>query len=70
MVRDFRQTISINPLRTCGDVIDDRICVCVRKRPLSKKGSVGSALFPQIIRLIIALQCRDNKKRNRYYYNS
>ena len=38
MIRDFRQSVNIRPLVSCDPVTNDRICVCVRKRPLSKKG--------------------------------
>ena len=38
MIRDFRQGVNIRPLVSCDPVTNDRICVCVRKRPLSKKG--------------------------------
>jgi kinesin family protein 2/24 len=37
MVKQFRSDIEIHPISSFEPVIDDRICVCVRKRPLSKK---------------------------------
>lgn len=37
MIREFRATLDIDPLTVCGDVYDQRICVCVRIRPLNKK---------------------------------
>jgi hypothetical protein len=37
MIRDYRATLDFRPLRSTDAVIDDRICVCVRKRPLGKK---------------------------------
>jgi kinesin family protein 2/24 len=37
MIRDYRAGLDFRPLQASDHVIDDRICVCVRKRPLSKK---------------------------------
>uniref|UniRef100_A0A1X7UMF4 Kinesin motor domain-containing protein n=3 Tax=Amphimedon queenslandica TaxID=400682 RepID=A0A1X7UMF4_AMPQE len=37
MVRQYRSELDIIPIASYEPVIDDRICVCVRKRPLSKK---------------------------------
>jgi kinesin family protein 2/24 len=37
MIREFRSTLDFHPLKMTDPVIDDRICVCIRKRPLSKK---------------------------------
>jgi kinesin family protein 2/24 len=34
MIRDYRAGLEFKPLRASDPVIDDRICVCVRKRPL------------------------------------
>lgn len=37
MIRDTRAVIDFKPLKMTDPVVDNRICVCVRKRPLSKK---------------------------------
>merc|ERR1739838_27157 len=37
MITEYRESLDINPLTTCDDVYDHRICVCVLKRPLNKK---------------------------------
>ncbi|CAD5213099.1 unnamed protein product [Bursaphelenchus okinawaensis] len=37
MIRDYRANIEYRLLRITDPVIDNRICVCVRKRPMSKK---------------------------------
>ncbi|CAD5217418.1 unnamed protein product [Bursaphelenchus xylophilus] len=37
MIRDYRANIDFRPLRMGDPVVDNRICVCVRKRPMSKK---------------------------------
>lgn len=37
MIRDYRAALDFRPLKFNDPIIDDRICVCVRKRPLSKK---------------------------------
>ncbi|XP_078120582.1 kinesin-like protein KIF2C isoform X1 [Sander vitreus] len=37
MIKDFRETLEINPLSTNEHLEPHRICVCVRKRPLNKQ---------------------------------
>lgn len=37
MIRDFRAGLDFRPLKANDPVADHRICVCVRKRPLSNK---------------------------------
>lgn len=37
MIKEFRTSLNINPLTSCEDVYEQRICVCVRVRPLNKK---------------------------------
>ena len=36
MIRDYQALIDYRPLKMTDAVIENRICVCVRKRPLSK----------------------------------
>ena len=38
MIRDFRGSLDYRPLTTADPIDEHRICVCVRKRPLNKKG--------------------------------
>uniref|UniRef100_A0A8C8CLK7 Kinesin-like protein n=2 Tax=Oncorhynchus TaxID=8016 RepID=A0A8C8CLK7_ONCTS len=38
MIRDFRASLDYRPLSTADLIEEHRICVCVRKRPLNKKG--------------------------------
>jgi kinesin family member 2/24 len=37
MIRDYQAQLVYRPLRSTDPVVDNRICVCVRKRPLGKK---------------------------------
>uniref|UniRef100_A0A3Q2Q1E9 Kinesin-like protein n=1 Tax=Fundulus heteroclitus TaxID=8078 RepID=A0A3Q2Q1E9_FUNHE len=37
MIQDFRETLEITPLEATGLIESQRICVCVRKRPLNKQ---------------------------------
>lgn len=37
MITEFRAGLDLKPLNECGDVYDQRICVCVRIRPLNRK---------------------------------
>ncbi|XP_056913919.1 kinesin-like protein KIF2C isoform X1 [Takifugu flavidus] len=37
MIQDFRETLEVIPLSSNGSVEPQRICVCVRKRPLNKQ---------------------------------
>lgn len=37
MIEDFRETLEITPFSTTSHVKPQRICVCVRKRPLNKQ---------------------------------
>ncbi|VBB27498.1 unnamed protein product [Acanthocheilonema viteae] len=37
MIRDYQSQIDFRPLKMSDQVIDHRICVCVRKRPLNRK---------------------------------
>lgn len=37
MIRDYQSQVDYKPLRMQDAVMDNRICVCVRKRPLNKK---------------------------------
>ncbi|XP_074543857.1 kinesin-like protein KIF2C isoform X2 [Halichoeres trimaculatus] len=37
MIQDFRETLEITPLSTNDRIEPQRICVCVRKRPLNKQ---------------------------------
>ncbi|XP_076812891.1 kinesin-like protein KIF2A isoform X2 [Clavelina lepadiformis] len=37
MIKEFRATLDMKPLTAADPVLDHRICVCVRKRPLNKK---------------------------------
>ncbi|KAM6965715.1 kinesin-like protein KIF2A isoform 2-T2 [Aplochiton taeniatus] len=37
MIRDFRASLDYRPLTTADLIVEHRICVCVRKRPLNKK---------------------------------
>ncbi|XP_038145261.1 kinesin-like protein KIF2C isoform X2 [Cyprinodon tularosa] len=37
MIQDFRETLEITPLSTADKAEPQRICVCVRKRPLNKQ---------------------------------
>lgn len=41
MIRDYQAQLVYRPLRITDPVLDNRICVCVRKRPLSKKELTG-----------------------------
>lgn len=38
MIRDYRSHLEFSPLRDSDDVDDHQITVCVRKRPMNKKG--------------------------------
>uniref|UniRef100_A0AAY4D260 Kinesin-like protein n=1 Tax=Denticeps clupeoides TaxID=299321 RepID=A0AAY4D260_9TELE len=40
MIRDFRASLDYRPLTTADLIEEHRICVCVRKRPLNKKGTM------------------------------
>ncbi|MEQ2165305.1 Kinesin-like protein kif2a, partial [Goodea atripinnis] len=42
MIRDFRASLDYRPLTTADMIEEHRICVCVRKRPLNKKGKDAS----------------------------
>ncbi|VDO61088.1 unnamed protein product, partial [Onchocerca flexuosa] len=37
MIRDYQSQIDFRPLKISDQVNDNRICVCVRKRPLNRK---------------------------------
>lgn len=37
MIRDYRATLDFRPLDFNDSIVDNRICVCVRKRPFGKK---------------------------------
>ncbi|KAI6194645.1 Kinesin-like protein [Aphelenchoides besseyi] len=37
MIRDYRAPIEFRPLKMTDEVVDNRICVCVRKRPLGRR---------------------------------
>lgn len=37
MVREYRENLEMHPLAPGDPVVDTRICVCVRKRPLNRK---------------------------------
>uniref|UniRef100_A0A8C4DMG6 Kinesin-like protein n=1 Tax=Dicentrarchus labrax TaxID=13489 RepID=A0A8C4DMG6_DICLA len=37
MIQDFRETLEVTPLSTTDHIESQRICVCVRKRPLNKQ---------------------------------
>ncbi|XP_041658424.1 kinesin-like protein KIF2C isoform X2 [Cheilinus undulatus] len=37
MIQDFRETLEITPISTTDHIEPQRICVCVRKRPLNKQ---------------------------------
>lgn len=37
MIRDYQAQVDYKPLKMCDSVVDNRICVCVRKRPINKK---------------------------------
>lgn len=37
--REFRENLEFAPLRMDDVIEDHQICVCVRKRPLNKKGT-------------------------------
>ncbi|KAI1888661.1 hypothetical protein AGOR_G00187440 [Albula goreensis] len=37
MIEEYRETLEITPISTSDPIEDHRICVCVRKRPLSKQ---------------------------------
>lgn len=37
MIQDFRETLEVTPLQPADGIDQGRICVCVRKRPLSKQ---------------------------------
>ncbi|VDN60421.1 unnamed protein product [Dracunculus medinensis] len=37
MIRDYQSQIDFRPLKMTDQVTDNRICVCVRKRPLNRK---------------------------------
>ena len=41
MISNYRQDLQMTPLRDCDPVEDHQITVCVRKRPLNKKGIHG-----------------------------
>uniref|UniRef100_A0A671PGQ3 Kinesin-like protein n=1 Tax=Sinocyclocheilus anshuiensis TaxID=1608454 RepID=A0A671PGQ3_9TELE len=41
MIRDFRASLDYRPLTTTDLIEEHRICVCVRKRPLNKKGNAS-----------------------------
>ena len=47
--REYRETLDYNPLRNDDPIEDHQICVCVRKRPLNKKG--------MLLRLCSSHQC-------------
>lgn len=40
MIREYRSNLEFRPLRENDSVEDHQITVCVRKRPLNKKGNV------------------------------
>lgn len=37
MIRDYQAQVDYKPLKISDSVVDNRICVCVRKRPINKK---------------------------------
>ncbi|KAI6218343.1 Kinesin-like protein [Aphelenchoides fujianensis] len=37
MIREYRATLEFRPLKLTDEVLDNQLCVCVRKRPLSRK---------------------------------
>ena len=37
MIREYRSNLDYRPLRSTDQVLDNRICVCVRKRPMNTK---------------------------------
>lgn len=39
MIREYRNTLEFRPLRETDTVEDYQITVCIRKRPLNKKGN-------------------------------
>lgn len=41
MIREYRNSIEFRPLRESDPVEDHQITVCIRKRPLNKKGKSG-----------------------------
>ena len=53
MIREYRVTIDFRPLRITDEVKENRICVCVRKRPLSKKETAASEIEVRKISLEI-----------------
>lgn len=37
MIRDYQLSVDFKPLNFLDPVVENRICVCVRKRPLNRK---------------------------------
>lgn len=37
MIRDYQSQVDYKPLTMTDPILDNRICVCVRKRPINKK---------------------------------
>lgn len=37
MIRDYQSQVDYKPLSIDDPIMDNRICVCVRKRPINKK---------------------------------
>ena len=46
LTREFQDQLDYIPLTNNDIVGDHQICVCVRKRPLNKKGTIFFHFFP------------------------
>ena len=74
MIREYQAQLVYRPLRITDRVVDNRICVCVRKRPLSKKEALNKEVevvtIPNKDHVIIhqvSFWCRPFVSDNTYY---
>uniref|UniRef100_A0A668UV05 Kinesin-like protein n=1 Tax=Oreochromis aureus TaxID=47969 RepID=A0A668UV05_OREAU len=58
MIRDFRASLDYRPLTTADLIEEHRICVCVRKRPLNKKGEVFDEFRLMLCAKYFFIKCR------------
>lgn len=49
LCREYREKLEYNPLRLDDVIEDHQICVCVRKRPLNKKGKCLTLRFVSVV---------------------
>lgn len=66
--REYQTTLEFKPLRDSEIVEDHQITVCVRKRPLNKKGKISIFIVCDIQFVIPLLTCESfaliQKKKN------